>query len=240
MSGYGGRGGGGGGYGGGRGGGYGGGGGRGGGYGGGGGGGGRGGGYGGGGGGGYGSNQAGSADNGDGDEHPAVEKIDIVIIPIHYNRNEGERARVLDAAKLAKTTLAAAKLNVWTDMRKAYSPCEKFQYWESLGQNLRIEIGPKDVAKRTFIVADLANKVKHPTGRMIAKRSSLPLDQIAQAAAAAIASAEAKSGAKRKQGYQVPELEADADGKNLLGLLDNFMQKVRRPVGLCACACACA
>lgn len=53
---------------------------------------------------------------------------------------------------------------------------------------MRVEIGPKDVAKGLFIVADLANKVKHPTGRMIANRKSVPLDQIAEVAKGALLS----------------------------------------------------
>ena len=58
-------------------------------------------------------------------------------------------------------------------MRKSFAPNKKFEYWEQRGVTTRVEIGARDVSRNQYIVADTANKVKHETGRMIAKRESV-------------------------------------------------------------------
>eukprot|EP00039_Didymoeca_costata_P010571 m.142654 g.142654 ORF g.142654 m.142654 type:complete len:248 (-) comp14884_c0_seq5:192-935(-) len=160
----------------------------------------------------------------DKDEHPPAAKIDTVIIPISYNRNDGERAKVLDAAKVAKVALAEAKVNVWTDMRKSYSPSQKFQYWESLDLLIRIEIGPKDVDAGEFIIADLANKIKHPNGRMIAKRTRVKIDSLVEETKIALSNAKLKGGNKKRKFDETPEVKGDPE-QALLGLLDSFIAK---------------
>jgi hypothetical protein len=49
-----------------------------------------------------------------------------------------------------------------------------------------VEIGARDVSRNQYIVADTANKVKHETGRMIAKREYVRLEDLVETVKATI------------------------------------------------------
>jgi prolyl-tRNA synthetase len=82
---------------------------------------------------------------------PRLAPHQVVIVPIY--RSDEEKSRVMDAARQVRSVLAAAELRVVLDEREGASPGFKFNDWEMRGVPLRVEIGPKDVAKGTAVLA---------------------------------------------------------------------------------------
>jgi len=76
---------------------------------------------------------------------PRVAPIQVVIVPIYYSPEDMEL--VLNKASEIKQTLAKHNLRVHMDVRDEVTPGYKFHDWEMKGVPLRIEIGPKDIAK---------------------------------------------------------------------------------------------
>jgi prolyl-tRNA synthetase len=80
---------------------------------------------------------------------PKLAPTQIVIVPIY--KNEDERSQVMDVVHKVKGQLNGFRLHV--DDRSELTPGFKFNEWELRGVPLRIEIGPKDVAKGTVAFA---------------------------------------------------------------------------------------
>ncbi len=81
---------------------------------------------------------------------PRLAPIQVVIVPIY--KNDEERSAVM--AAVARMTAAwRGRLRFKVDDRDNYSPGYKFNEWELKGVPVRIEIGPKDVAKETVALA---------------------------------------------------------------------------------------
>jgi len=82
---------------------------------------------------------------------PRLAPIQVVLVPIY--KNDQERAQVLEAAGKIRSILLDSGFRVKSDDRDGISPGFKFNDWEMRGVPLRIEIGPKDVAKGSFVFA---------------------------------------------------------------------------------------
>ena len=82
---------------------------------------------------------------------PRLAPIQVVIVPIF--RNDDERALVMDTVERLAPTLKAAGIRIHIDDRETLSPGFKFNDWEMRGVPLRMEIGPKDVAKQSVALA---------------------------------------------------------------------------------------
>ena len=82
---------------------------------------------------------------------PRLAPHQIVIVPIF--KNDAEKAQVAQAAHAVRTELAAAGFRVTLDEREGVTPGFKFNDWEMRGVPMRIEIGPKDVAKNSVALA---------------------------------------------------------------------------------------
>ena len=82
---------------------------------------------------------------------PRLAPHQVVIVPIF--RTDEERTLVLDYAHEVKSELAASGIRVISDERDGSSPGFKFNDWEMRGVPLRLEIGPKDVAKGIVVLA---------------------------------------------------------------------------------------
>ncbi|MBI3662431.1 MAG: proline--tRNA ligase [Acidobacteria bacterium] len=82
---------------------------------------------------------------------PKLAPYQIVIVPIW--KSDEEKSAVMSAVKEIRAQLAAAGFRVKTDEREGMSPGFKFNDWEMRGVPLRIEVGPKDVAKGTVVLA---------------------------------------------------------------------------------------
>ncbi|MHB2148975.1 proline--tRNA ligase [Calditrichota bacterium LG25] len=88
---------------------------------------------------------------------PRMAQRQIVIVPIW--RGEEEKKQVLDYADAVKKELTK-EFTVILDDREQYKPGYKFAEWELQGIPLRLEIGPRDVAKNGLVMVrrDLLKK----------------------------------------------------------------------------------
>ncbi len=82
---------------------------------------------------------------------PKMAPIQVVIVPIF--RNDEEHALVMDTVQRLAPALKTAGIRVHVDDRETLSPGFKFNDWEMRGVPLRMEIGPKDVAKQSVALA---------------------------------------------------------------------------------------
>jgi prolyl-tRNA synthetase len=82
---------------------------------------------------------------------PRLAPHQLVIVPIF--KTDEEKATVLETAHRLRKELIAAGVRVKMDEREGTSPGFKFNDWEMRGVPLRMELGPKDVAKGTVVLA---------------------------------------------------------------------------------------
>lgn len=82
---------------------------------------------------------------------PRVAPYQVVIVPIF--KSDEEKAAVFDAARKIRNELVAVDIRVKMDERDGMSPGFKFNDWEMRGVPLRIELGPKDVAGGSAVLA---------------------------------------------------------------------------------------
>lgn len=82
---------------------------------------------------------------------PNLAPFQVVIVPIF--RNEVEKSQVLPIVKRIRNELNTAGIRLKVDDREEVTPGYKFNDWEMRGVPLRIEVGPKDVAKNTVAYA---------------------------------------------------------------------------------------
>ncbi len=105
---------------------------------------------------------------------PKVAPIQAIIVPIYTD--DTQKKVILEANRL-KNSLKT--ISVELDDREGYSPGWKFNEWELKGVPLRIEIGPKDIAKKQAVLVRRdtgAKKVVSITS--IASEASKALDAI--------------------------------------------------------------
>jgi prolyl-tRNA synthetase len=82
---------------------------------------------------------------------PRLAPIQTVIVPIY--KSDEERDAVLRQARKLKDMLSGVGIRVNLDEREGISPGWKFNDWEMRGVPLRIEFGPKDIAKQSCVLA---------------------------------------------------------------------------------------
>jgi len=82
---------------------------------------------------------------------PVLAPIQAVIVPIW--RTEEERMAVLEAGERVRAQLADGSVRVKLDDREEVSPGFKFNDWEMRGVPVRVEIGPRDVAQNSVVLA---------------------------------------------------------------------------------------
>ncbi len=102
---------------------------------------------------------------------PKLAPYQVVIVPIF--KNDEEKAAVSSVAKEIKAQLAKANIRVTLDEREGQSPGWKFNDWEMRGVPLRIELGPKDVAKQSAVLARRDRPGKE--GKTFASLADLPV-----------------------------------------------------------------
>ncbi len=82
---------------------------------------------------------------------PRLAPFQVVIVPIF--KTDEEKALVMEAATRIRAELVEADIRVKVDEREGFSPGFKFNDWEMRGVPLRMEMGPKDVAKGSVVLA---------------------------------------------------------------------------------------
>jgi prolyl-tRNA synthetase len=98
---------------------------------------------------------------------PRLAQWQVVIVPIW--KTDEERATVYGAAERLLTELRAAGIRTHLDAREGMKPGAKYYEWEGRGVPLRLEVGPRDVAAGTVMLA-------RRTG---GKKESLPVEGLA-------------------------------------------------------------
>ncbi len=82
---------------------------------------------------------------------PKIAPTQAVIVPIQTS-DATKNAEVLAKCKEVREALFSAGIRVLLDERENYTPGWKFNEWEMKGVPLRIELGPKDLAKESAIL----------------------------------------------------------------------------------------
>ena len=97
---------------------------------------------------------------------PRLAPTQVVIVPIY--KSDTERAATLQVAEGVRQELAAAGFRVELDAREGLKPGAKYYEWEGRGVPLRLEIGPKDVAKgQVFGARRTGGKAPIPLGGLV-------------------------------------------------------------------------
>ncbi|TVP57624.1 MAG: proline--tRNA ligase [Gemmatimonadales bacterium] len=81
---------------------------------------------------------------------PRLAPVQVVVVPIF--RKEEERTAVVERAHQIRSRLQEAGVRVRVDDRDHLNPGAKFWEWERKGVPLRIEIGPRDLAKNQVVL----------------------------------------------------------------------------------------
>jgi prolyl-tRNA synthetase len=90
---------------------------------------------------------------------PRLAPVQIVIVPIY--KNDADKSTVMETCNRIFKEFKAAGIRIKVDDRDEVTPGFKFNDWEMRGVPLRIEIGPKDVEKRSVALArrDIPGKI---------------------------------------------------------------------------------
>ena len=80
-----------------------------------------------------------------------VAPVQAVIIPITFQNKPKETSKILATCRKAAALLAKAGIRAKVDGTDA-SPGYKFNEWELRGAPLRVEVGPRDVAKKQAVI----------------------------------------------------------------------------------------
>lgn len=115
---------------------------------------------------------------------PRLAPVQVVIVPIW--KSDAERQAVMGMAAEVQQRLVGAAIRSQIDDAEQKTPGWKFNYWEMKGVPLRVEIGPRDVAQGTVVLArrDVPGKAGKTFGVSlddIAGRIRLMLDDIQSA-----------------------------------------------------------
>lgn len=81
---------------------------------------------------------------------PRLAPYQVVVVPIV--RSEDDRVMVMEAVDRVVSVLRTEQVRVHVDARDNMTPGAKFYEWERKGVPLRVEIGPKDVAKQQIVL----------------------------------------------------------------------------------------
>lgn len=82
---------------------------------------------------------------------PRLAPLQVVIVPIW--KSDAEQETVRGAAQRLRGALTGAGVRVALDERESMTPGAKYYHWELRGVPVRIEIGPRDLAKEQVVLA---------------------------------------------------------------------------------------
>ena len=93
---------------------------------------------------------------------PRIAPVQVVIIPIFTNDQEKSETKAFAEAVAERLRSRLDSLKVVIDQRDDLRPAEKFFHWLQQGIPVRIEVGPRDVAKQSGMVARRDMRGKNP------------------------------------------------------------------------------
>jgi prolyl-tRNA synthetase len=91
---------------------------------------------------------------------PRLAQFQIIIVPIF--KKEEEKAAVLETANALMKELRGGGLRVYFDAREGMTPGAKYYEWEGRGAPFRLELGPRDIASGTAMLARRTGGKKEP------------------------------------------------------------------------------
>jgi prolyl-tRNA synthetase len=91
---------------------------------------------------------------------PKLAQHQVVIVPIY--KTDEERANVRETAERLRQELVKAGIRVHLDAREGMKPGAKYYEWEGRGVPLRLELGPRDIAAGTVMLARRTGGKKEP------------------------------------------------------------------------------
>ena len=103
---------------------------------------------------------------------PRVAQIQVIIVPcgITVKHTEEQKKSIHEACRDIERTLIDAGIRAEIDERDNYSPGFKFNHWEVRGVPIRIEIGPKDLEKKSVLAFR----------RDILKKTTIPIEKVGE------------------------------------------------------------
>jgi prolyl-tRNA synthetase len=106
---------------------------------------------------------------------PAIAPVQVAIVPI-YKKDE-EKNEVCNVAQQIKANLKGVRMVV--DDRDQHKPGFKFYEWEKKGVPLRVELGPKDLAKQQVVLVErlTGEKTMMPISEFITRGAEI-LDKV--------------------------------------------------------------
>jgi prolyl-tRNA synthetase len=94
---------------------------------------------------------------------PRLAQWQVVLVPIW--RTDAEKAQTCEVADRLATELRRVGIRATADLRDGMKPGAKYYEWEARGTPLRLEIGPRDLAKESVMLARrTGGKVSVPLG----------------------------------------------------------------------------
>lgn len=109
---------------------------------------------------------------------PRLAQWQVVIVPIY--RTDGERAQVAEAGERLLRQLRDLGIRTTIDLREGMKPGAKYYEWEARGVPLRVEIGPRDLAAETVMLARRTGGKASVPHAELARRIPEVLDEIQQ------------------------------------------------------------
>jgi prolyl-tRNA synthetase len=103
---------------------------------------------------------------------PMLAPVQVVIVPIY--KDDTQKSVVLPVVDRISAELKTAGIRLKVDAREEVTPGFKFNDWEMRGVPLRVEVGPKDIAKGTIALARRDRPGKEG-------KSVIPQENLAQA-----------------------------------------------------------
>ena len=91
---------------------------------------------------------------------PRLAQWQVVVVPIY--KNDAERSSVMEAAERIVREIKASGIRVHLDARDGVKPGAKYYEWEARGVPLRLEVGPRDIAGGTVMLARRTGGRKEP------------------------------------------------------------------------------
>lgn len=93
---------------------------------------------------------------------PRVAPVQAVLLPI-YKKGGAEYEEFVAYCEAIKTDLEAVGVRVEIDSRRNYTPGWKFAHWEQKGVPLRLEVGARDMEKRSVVIVRRDTGAKQDT-----------------------------------------------------------------------------
>ncbi|XP_047496705.1 bifunctional glutamate/proline--tRNA ligase-like [Penaeus chinensis] len=112
---------------------------------------------------------------------PRVADVQVVIVPcgINAKMTDEQKYSLFDGCSTIESNLKKSSIRAECDLRDNYSPGWKFNHWELKGVPLRVDVGPRDLAKKEVVAVrrDTGEKLTLPFADLADRIEGL-LDEI--------------------------------------------------------------